>query len=59
MQTIYNKLSDISSIEIFNEKNNDQTINIFIGKNYKIFLYQFSNKIINAISFKINRTIQI
>ena len=28
LQAIYNKLSDISSVEIFYEKNNGQTINI-------------------------------
>ena len=44
LQASYNKLYDISSVEIHNEQNNDQTINIFLGKNDKIFLYQYSNK---------------
>ena len=43
LQASYNKLYDISSVEIFVETNNDQTLNIFLGKNDKIYLYQYSN----------------
>jgi hypothetical protein len=43
-QASYTKFYDISFVEIYREKNNDQTLNIFIGKNDKIYLYQYSNK---------------
>ena len=43
-QASYTKFHDISFVEIYREKNNDQTLNIFIGKNDKIYLYQYSNK---------------
>ena len=66
LQASYNKLSDISSVEIFNEKNNDQTINIFIGKNDKVLLYQYSNennnfilKLTCDIKFRINSIIYL
>ena len=66
LQASYNKLSDISSVEIFNEKNNDQTINIFIGKNDKVLLYQYSNennnfilKLACDIKFRINSIIYL
>jgi len=44
LQASYTKFDNISTIEIFNEKNNDQTLNIFIGKNDKVLIYQYSNK---------------
>ena len=44
LQASYTKLYNISSAEIFNEKNNDQTLNIFIGTTDKFYLYQYSNK---------------
>lgn len=44
LQASYTKLYNISTSEIFNEKNNDQTVNIFIGESNKVYLYQYSNK---------------
>lgn len=64
LQASYNKLYDITSFEIFNEQNNDQTLNIFLGKDDKLYLYQYSNKNNNFIlkltcdvKFKINSII--
>ena len=66
LQASYNKLYDITSIEIFNEQNNDQTLNIFLGKDDKLYLYQYSNKNNNFIlkltcdvKFKINSIIYL
>ena len=66
LQASYIKLYNISSVEIFNEQNNDQTLNIFIGKNDKIYLYQYSNinnnftlKLTCDIKFKINSIIYL
>ena len=44
LQASYTKFHDISFVEIYKEKNNDQTLNIFVGKTDKIYLYQYSNK---------------
>ena len=43
LQASYTKLH-ISTSQIFKEKNNDQTINIFVGVLDKVYLYQYSNK---------------
>ena len=66
LQASYIKLYNISSVEIFNEQNNDQTLNIFIGKNDKMYLYQYSNinnnftlKLTCDIKFKINSIIYL
>ena len=57
LQASYTKLNDISTTEIFNEKNNEQTINIFVGTSDKVYLYQYSNKD-NIFSLKIICDIQ-
>ena len=57
LQASYTKLNDISTTEIFNEKNNEQTINIFVGTSDKVHLYQYSNKD-NIFSLKISCDIQ-
>ena len=44
LQASYTRFYDISFVEIYKERNNDQTLNIFIGKTDKIYLYQYSNK---------------
>ena len=44
LQASYTKFHDISFVEIYKEKNNVQTLNIFVGKTDKIYLYQYSNK---------------
>ena len=61
LQACYTKLYNITTAQIFSEKNNDQTLNIFIGESDKVYLYQYSNKINNfiqklvfEIKFKIN-----
>ena len=61
LQACYTKLYNITTAQIFSEKNNDQTLNIFIGESDKVCLYQYSNKINNfiqklvfEIKFKIN-----
>ena len=66
LQASYTKLYDISTSQIFNEKNNDQTINIFVGASDKVYLYQYSNKNNNFnlkltcdIKFKINYIIYV
>jgi len=57
LQASYTKLNDISTTEIFNEKNNEQTINIFVGNSDKVYLYQYSNKD-NIFSLKMSCDIQ-
>lgn len=57
LQASYTKLNDISTTEIFNEKNNEQTINIFVGTSDKVYLYQYSNKD-NIFSLKMSCDIQ-
>ena len=57
LQVSFTKLNDISATEIFNEKNNEQTINIFVGTSDKVHLYQYSNKD-NIFSLKISCNIQ-
>ena len=57
LQASYTKLNDISTTEIFNEKNNEETINIFVGTSDKVYLYQYSNKD-NIFSLKIICNIQ-
>jgi WD40 repeat protein len=44
LQACYTKLYNITTAQIFSEKNNDQTLNIFIGTTDKFYLYQYSNK---------------
>lgn len=43
LQASYTKLN-VTTSQIFNEKNNDQTLNIFVGVLDKVYLYQYSNK---------------
>ena len=64
LQASYIKLYDISSAEIYHEQNNDQTLNVFLGKNDKIYLYQYSSinnnftlKLRCDVKFKINSII--
>ena len=66
LQASYTKLYNISTAQIFNEKNNDQTLNIFIGESDKVHLYQYSNKnnkftlkLTCNIQFKINYIIYV
>ena len=65
LQASYTKLN-ISTAQIFNEKNNDQSLNIFIGESDKVHLYQYSNKnntftlkLTCEIYFKINYIIYV
>jgi hypothetical protein len=57
LQASYTKLYNITTAQIFNEKNNDQTLNIFIGESNKVHLYQYSNKN-NKFSLKLTCNIQ-
>jgi hypothetical protein len=66
LQASYTKLYNISTAQIFNQKNNDQTLNIFVGESDKVHIYQYSNKnnnfilkLICEIKFKINYIIYI
>ena len=66
LRASYTKLYNISTAQIFNQKNNDQTLNIFVGESDKVHIYQYSNKnnnfilkLICEIKFKINYIIYI
>ena len=66
LQARYTKLSNISCNHIFHEKNNLQTLNIFISKDNKVYLYQYSNdnnnfelKLTIDVKFKVNSMIYI
>ena len=57
LQANYTNLFDIRSFEIFTEKYNEQTINIFLGTDYSVLLYQYSI-INNNFTYKLKCDIQ-